>query len=115
VVITRPNDIVNVYRATAVDGNGDTTDDNSTAVIEGLEMSIIQTGKKVSRYDSQKPRIVRDYEGRAEGLTDLRKGDRLNSQITSKWFIVDAVTQPENIDGRIPDLCVQLRAQANNP
>ncbi len=114
-VITRPNVLVDVYRGTVVDDDGDTVDDTSAGakIHTGMPVSIIEASSKTGRFDEQKPRVVRRYVGRVGYGADIRRGDRLVS--THGAYLVDSTTQPEKLAHHAPDLRLELRAQANNP
>ena len=87
------NGTVSVYRATDENDYVDTVDANVSAVLANVPIRITEQTKRVTTRDDPTPRIVRWLVARVEQGTDIRDGDRLESEQTGAFYLVDSTAE----------------------
>lgn len=107
-MIGRATTTVSVYRGTTSDGFGDEVDDNNTPAATGVIASLIEQSRQVFVAAENRFTRIRMVTGRVTGDVDVIETDRLKDERTGKFYLVEAVSQPQ-LPTAIADKRLDLR------
>ncbi len=97
-----------VYRGTAENQFGDQIDAD-IPVIQGLPVTLIETGKQVQDPSSSTPRTIRQVLCIVPDYAGISNTDRIYDEATGEVYIVIGVTRPPTLIGAPTDITLDLK------
>jgi hypothetical protein len=85
----RATGLFSIYRGTTTNASGDTIDDNTTATATGVPIALHNNSVTEESPNTESPRTISVYLGRATRTLDLRANDRIKDEATSVFYVVD--------------------------
>lgn len=102
------NACATVYRGTSENQFGDVTDAD-IPLIQGLPVTLIETGKQVQDPSSATPRTIRQVLCIVPDYAGLTSTDRILDEATGQVYIVIGVTRPPTLIGAPTDITLDLK------
>lgn len=102
------NTTASVLRGTTSNQFGDVID-ASTAVITGLPVTLVETGKSVQDPSTPTPRTIRQIYCSVPEWAGVTNSDRIKDEQTGDVYIIISVTKPPTIIGAPVDTVLGLK------
>ena len=103
-MISRATGLFSIYRGATTNLSGDTVDDNTDPIYVDIPLALHNNTVTEESPNTNSPRTIAGYLGRASSGTDLQANDRLQDQNTGALYVIDGVPRAPLSSTRNSDL-----------